>query len=99
MTHPGDKARDRLRRQLARRGPAERTERARVEYLGGSKFRYTYVICGHTRTQVLMTGPRGARTPICEDAAQFYARYWGGDIPGSGVSIPQCSTCKRRRSS
>ena len=71
--------------------------RAKGEYLGGSRVRYTWP-CGHSRSETLMVGPkgrgsRGLRKPMSPAMAAKLASYWGGV---SGVQAGRCPTCRRK---
>jgi hypothetical protein len=68
-----------------------------VEYLGGSTVKYTWP-CGHTKTEVLMIGPKtglGAKKmqrPMSPDLLAKFVPYWNR---AGGVSMPACPKCER----
>lgn len=77
-----------------------RYEKARGEYLGGSRVRYTWP-CGHQHSEIVMVGPkgrgsRGLRRPMAPELVQKLARYWGERSDGSphyGLNAGPCPTC------
>ena len=70
--------------------------RARADYLGGTRFRYTFPCCGHSFTQDFSKGARAKRME--ESGCAMMARYWGAK-PGreerasDGVSVGWCPKC------
>ena len=69
--------------------------RARADYLGGTRFRYTFPCCGHSFTQDFSKGSPAKR--MGELGCAMMARYWSTDdgrpAANDGVSVGWCPKC------
>lgn len=84
-------ARDRLVRNLRRnfRGPLRRF---RVEYVGGSVFRYTCKTCGFASDEEMKTTGGGVYFGGNAKALEKFARYQNQNMGASG----QCKRCTKK---
>tara|TARA_Y100000310_G_scaffold336739_1_gene422101 strand:+ start:9265 stop:9612 length:348 start_codon:yes stop_codon:yes gene_type:complete len=72
--------------------------RASADYLGGTRFRFTFPCCGHSFTQDFSKGPPARR--MGEMGCAMMARYWGIHLgpdgrpsASDGVTLGWCPKC------